>query len=125
MSFVSRSAISFYFSHRTHIAQEVDRLDKIQPFLEAAGYGTVYASGPLKKHGCLVAFRADKYERAGAQVVLYDSAERGASHRTKNIGSLVALHERGLADRGLVVATTHLFWHPAFVGLAKLPQCTY
>jgi RNA exonuclease NGL2 len=101
-----------YPSSRLTDVQEVDRLEKIQPFLEAAGYAYVYASGPLKKHGCLIAFRKDKYESIGESVVQYDAADRGASFRTKNIGSIVALRERN-ADFGLFVATTHLFWHPS------------
>lgn len=95
------------------------------PFICAAGYDHVYVSGPNKKHGCLIAFDRVKYENVGARVVQYDEEDvrqsndehtrHGSTHRTKNIGSIVALMERSQPGRGLVVATTHLFWHPAYV----------
>lgn len=104
--------------------QEVDRTEKLFPQLEKAGYAWVYAAGPRKKHGCLVAYRNDTYQCARQKVVAYDDQEvrmegdeqarRGSSFRTKNIGSLVALRRLG-GDNGVIVATTHLFWHPACV----------
>jgi RNA exonuclease NGL2 len=93
----------------------VDRLEKIQPYLEAAGYDMVYASGPRKKHGCMIAFRKDKFQNAGERIVYMDDAEKGASFKTKNIGSLVALRDLSAEGRGVVVSTTHLFWHPSSV----------
>jgi RNA exonuclease NGL2 len=92
----------------------VDRLDKIEPYLKAAGYGMVYACGPRKKHGCLIAFDASQYELVAEKVIHMDTAEAGASFRTKNIGSLVAIRSRK-NDWGLILATTHLFWHPSSV----------
>ncbi|KAI0375399.1 Endonuclease/exonuclease/phosphatase [Pilatotrama ljubarskyi] len=112
-------------SHQADICclQEVDRTEKLFPELEKAGYAWVYAAGPRKKHGCLVAFRKDKYECVRQRVVTYDdqevreegeeNARRGSSFRTKNIGSIVALRRVGTEDDGVIVATTHLFWHPA------------
>ncbi|KAI0361188.1 Endonuclease/exonuclease/phosphatase [Trametes cingulata] len=112
-------------SHKADICclQEVDRTEKLFPELEKAGYAWVYAAGPRKKHGCLIAFRKDKYECVRQKVVLYDEQEvreegeekarRGSSFRTKNIGSIVALRKLDGEDDGVIVATTHLFWHPA------------
>ena len=109
----------------TH-TQEVDRAEKLFPQLEDAGYAWVYAAGPRKKHGCLIAYRKDAYQCVRQKVVAYDEQEvrlegdeqarRGSSFRTKNIGSLVALR-RVREDDGMVIATTHLFWHPAYVGV--------
>lgn len=106
--------------------QEVDRTEKLFPQLEKAGYAWVYAAGPRKKHGCLIAYRKDAYHCVRQTVVAYDDQEvrsegdekarRGSSFRTKNIGSLAALH-RLRGDDGVIVATTHLFWHPAYVGV--------
>ncbi|KAK7463675.1 RNA exonuclease ngl2, variant 2 [Stygiomarasmius scandens] len=103
--------------------QEVDRLEKLLPVLEKAGYSHRYASGPRKKHGCLIAFKKDTYEEVGLRLVHYDDEEirsegsdiarKGASFRTKNIGHIVALRNNK-DDFGLVVATTHLFWHPRY-----------
>ncbi|KAI8981271.1 Endonuclease/exonuclease/phosphatase [Trametes punicea] len=112
-------------SHNADICclQEVDRTEKLFPELEKAGYAWVYAAGPRKKHGCLIAFRKGVYECVRERVVTYDDQEireegeelarRGSSFRTKNIGSLVALRRRDSDKDGVVVATTHLFWHPA------------
>ncbi|OSD03572.1 Endonuclease/exonuclease/phosphatase [Trametes coccinea BRFM310] len=112
-------------SHNADICclQEVDRTEKLFPELEKAGYAWVYAAGPRKKHGCLIAFRKDAYECVRERVVTYDDEEvredggqqarRGSSFRTKNIGSLVALRRVGADGDGVIVATTHLFWHPA------------
>ncbi|KAI0652266.1 Endonuclease/exonuclease/phosphatase [Trametes meyenii] len=115
-------------SHKADICclQEVDRTEKLFPELRKAGYAWVYAVGPRKKHGCLIAFRKDAYECVRQRVVAYDDqdvredgsapqARRGSSFRTKNIGSLVALRKLGAGSEGdgVIVATTHLFWHPA------------
>ncbi|TBU34516.1 Endonuclease/exonuclease/phosphatase [Dichomitus squalens] len=113
-------------SHNATICclQEVDRTEKLFPQLEKPGYFWVYAVGPRKKHGCLIAYRKDAYECVRQKVVVYDeeevraegdgNARRGLSFRTKNIGSLVALRQLGGGDDGIIVATTHLFWHPAY-----------
>ncbi|KAK7058886.1 RNA exonuclease ngl2 [Paramarasmius palmivorus] len=103
--------------------QEVDRLEKLLPVIEQAGYAHVYASGPGKKHGCLIGFKNDSYEVVGQRLVQYDEQEvhsegernfrLGSSFRTKNIGHIVALKNLR-AENGLIVATTHLFWHPRY-----------
>jgi RNA exonuclease NGL2 len=74
----------------------------------------IYASGPRKKHGCLIAFDRSQYEQIGEKVIHMDTVEIGASFKTKNIGSLVAIQSRK-SDWGILVATTHLFWHPSLV----------
>ncbi|OJT03008.1 hypothetical protein TRAPUB_6351 [Trametes pubescens] len=104
--------------------REVDRTEKLFPELEKAGYDWVFAAGPRKKHGCLIAFRKDAYECVRRRMVAYDdedvrdadteAARRGSSFRTKNIGSLVALRKLRADGDGVIVATTHLFWHPAY-----------
>jgi RNA exonuclease NGL2 len=113
----------------SNLYQEVDRLDKLLPILDSAGYSYTYATGPEKPHGCLIAYRNDMFQSVHAEVVEYDNlqvhhnpefnpdARIGSSHRTKNIGSIVALQWLGsdLQHKGYIVATTHLFWHPAFV----------
>ncbi|KAF7347763.1 Endo/exonuclease/phosphatase domain-containing protein [Mycena venus] len=103
--------------------QEVDSLDKLLPALEAAEYNHHYVSGPGKKHGCLVAFKKT-YEKLEERVIHYDeqhvrsegeeTTRRGSSFRTKNIGSLVALKSLTKEGEGVVIGTTHLFWHPKY-----------
>ncbi|KAI6007331.1 Endonuclease/exonuclease/phosphatase [Pisolithus albus] len=106
--------------------QEADRQDKLFPVLNNAGYSYTYAAGPSKPHGCVVAYKQDMFRIVGKKVVQYDDVEvRGnvtlnprariaSSRRTKNIGSLVALERVGTDRVGYIVATTHLFWHPAY-----------
>ncbi|GBE78233.1 hypothetical protein SCP_0111160 [Sparassis crispa] len=113
-------------SHNAHICclQEVDRTEKLLPILENAGYASVYASGPRKRHGCLIAYRKDMYIHAGEHIVHYDEqdvrdegsekAHIGSSFRTRNIASLVALKQRETQNEGVIVATSHLFWHPSY-----------
>ena len=104
--------------------QEVDRLEKLLPVIEGAGYSHTYAAGPGKKHGCLIAYNKDKFTKVKERVVHYDDEEirtdgddrirRGCSFRTKNIGSLLALKRNDTESNGIIVATTHLFWHPKY-----------
>ena len=109
-----------------HVDQEADRLEKLGPALESAGYAFVYSAGPRKKHGCVIAYKRAIYEKAFERTVLYDDAvvrpdgkteqaQHGASFRTRNIGLIVALKRIGADDAAAVVlATTHLFWHPKY-----------
>jgi RNA exonuclease NGL2 len=103
----------------------VDRLEHLSPVLEQAGYSSAYATGPGKQHGCLIAYK-NKYNRVNELIIEYDkqevreesshpAARIGSSRVTKNIGFMVALAEAGADSQGVIVATTHLFWHPALV----------
>ncbi|KAH8120388.1 Endonuclease/exonuclease/phosphatase [Phellopilus nigrolimitatus] len=105
--------------------QEVDRLEKLGPVLSSAGYSFAYSSGPRKKHGCAIAFRTDVYKKVAEQTVFYDEAElhsegptaqfrKGSSFRTRNIGFIIALERLSAEDQHIIVATTHLFWHPRY-----------
>jgi RNA exonuclease NGL2 len=92
--------------------------------LDQAGYSHVYASGPHKLHGCLIAFKTNLYTLESHKTIYYDDQDiphagsespcRGSSFRTKNIASLVALRLNRNTAQGIVVATTHLFWHPRY-----------
>lgn len=111
-------------SHNANIMclQEVDRLEKLLPVLENAGYLHTYAAGPRKKHGCLIAYGEEQYTKVHERVIRYDDQDirtnsepktrRGSSFRTKNIGFMAALKRKGTDEEGVIVATTHLFWHP-------------
>ncbi|EKM83805.1 hypothetical protein AGABI1DRAFT_51286, partial [Agaricus bisporus var. burnettii JB137-S8] len=104
--------------------QEVDRLEKVLPILDKAGYSHRYAAGKDKKHGCLIAFKRQRFEQIHERVVFYDDqtvrdatderAQRGHSFRTKNIGLILALRNQHDPTCGIIVATTHLFWHPKY-----------
>ncbi|KAF8168012.1 Endonuclease/exonuclease/phosphatase [Crassisporium funariophilum] len=104
--------------------QEVDRLEVLLPALEKAGYGHIYGSGPMKKHGCLIAFKNDLYSLVADKLIFYDDqwvsvheqgqARTGGTRKTRNVGLLVSLQSKTGEKEGLVVATTHLFWHPKY-----------
>ncbi|KAJ3844895.1 Endonuclease/exonuclease/phosphatase [Lentinula raphanica] len=103
--------------------QALDRLEKLVPVIESANYAHRYAAGPNKKHGCLIAFKQDYYEEVGSKLILYDEQKVrdqeginscGGTFRTRNIGHIVALKHKQ-RNEGVVVATTHLFWHPKYV----------
>jgi RNA exonuclease NGL2 len=110
----------------SELHQEVDRLEKLIPILEAACYSHFYVSGPEKQHGCLIAWDKCKYRKVSERALYYDEQEvrqdggerarRGSSFQTKNIGALVALESlRAQGEtEGCIVATTHLFWHPRY-----------
>jgi len=113
-------------AHIMHpILQEVDRLEKLIPVLEEAGYGHVYAAAPRKKHGCLIGFRKDSLVVRDQFVLHYDDIDarphgaepsgKALSFRTRNVANVVALEKVGQPNEGYVVATTHLFWHPSSV----------
>lgn len=119
--------VATHAHHLLSAPQEVDRLEKLIPVLEEAKYGHVYAAGPRKKHGSLVAFRKDSYKAHEHIVLCYDdidvrpdgseASRKGLSFRTKNVANVVALEKVGGLDEGYIVATTHLFWHPSSVAL--------
>ncbi|KAI0348504.1 Endonuclease/exonuclease/phosphatase [Trametopsis cervina] len=113
--------------------QELDQTQKIFPLLDQSGYSYVYKTGPKKKHGSLIAFKKGIYTEVGKRTVEFDlqtvrpalsansgddilneRAARGSSFFTKNIGNLVALRRNSDERDGIVVATTHLFWHPRY-----------
>jgi len=105
--------------------QEVDRLEKLLPVLADAGYSHTYAAGPGKKHGCLIAYGKDKFTKVDERVIHYDNEEirqdgnekarRGSSIRSTNIGFMSALRRNDTKTKGVIVATTHLFWHAKYV----------
>ncbi|KIK71097.1 hypothetical protein GYMLUDRAFT_66309 [Collybiopsis luxurians FD-317 M1] len=106
--------------------QEVDRLEKLLPVLSAAGYTHRFASAPNKKHGCLIAFK--NYTELDRRVIAYDDERirgdeegvnlQGSSFRTRNIAHVLAL-KHSQSDKGIIVATTHLFWHPKLVPITS------
>lgn len=113
--------------------QEVDRLESHAETLAQAGYSYVFDKGyPQKQHGLMLAWRSSGPGPASAnsqtsrlqfeekplaqKTFFYDDAEispgRTASSRiTRNI-ALFAAVKRKDAEQGVILATTHLFWHP-------------
>lgn len=96
--------------------QEVDRLDFVRTGVPQ--YEVVQATGVGKLHGLVVLYKSAKYDVHVQQAVSLDEellspeaegevAQRGVSRRTRNMGLIVALKEKG-KESGIVIATTHL-----------------
>ncbi|KAF8622890.1 hypothetical protein AX15_006655 [Amanita polypyramis BW_CC] len=104
--------------------QEVDRLDKLVPVLEQAQYSYHYGAGVGKKHGCLIAYKRKMYAKLSDRLVDYDEEEirahgnerarQGRSFWTRNVGIVVTLKSTDDSGWGIIIATTHLFWHPKY-----------
>ncbi|EST05715.1 Endonuclease/exonuclease/phosphatase [Kalmanozyma brasiliensis GHG001] len=109
--------------------QEVDRMDVHGETMRKDGFSYVYEKGyRQKQHGLLVAWRKDLFgETASKQLTIDLDAENVApageevrtacSRVTRNVGLVVALRLQskdgeGASSPGLIVGTTHLFWHP-------------
>lgn len=104
--------------------QEVDRMDVHGETMTNDGFSYIYEKGyRQKQHGLLVAWRRDLFgEKAHRQLTIDLDAESVASTNepvrtacsrvTRNIGLFVALCTASASSPGLIVATTHLFWHP-------------
>ena len=121
--------------------KELDQKEKIFPFLDHSGYSYTFKAGPKKKHGSLVAYRKETFTEVENRTIEYDlqtmrtqeatnqmpldeGATRGISFFTKNIGNLVALKRNDTEKDGVIVATTHLFWHPRCVYDSTLTTIT-
>lgn len=123
--------------------QEVDRIDLVLPNLpEGFRYSSVRANGPGKLHGLVILFREDRFRVKEKKVVNYDLSEisalddsaspsdlatdatpnqkqsrrkaRGGTRLTRNIGLIVSLERIDKPGSGVIIATTHLFWHPQY-----------
>jgi RNA exonuclease NGL2 len=103
------------------VDKEVDRRDQLLPTFHEAGFSESFGCGPGKKHGCMILHRSSRYTKIAQRVIFYDEEPVrrhedevnafGLTHRTRNIGLLVALQDGANPAAPVVVATTHLFWH--------------
>lgn len=124
--------------------QEVDRVETHTATLSKAGYSHLYAKGyAQKQHGLMLAWRSSSRRQgakpplfeekpAASRIVYLDDEEvapgrTGCSRVTRNIGIVAALpfvkeDAQPAADPGgIILATTHLFWHPMH-GYERLRQ---
>jgi RNA exonuclease NGL2 len=117
------------------IIKEVDRLDVLLKSLAPGKYEHAFASGRGKKHGLAVLYKQDLFVNHAEKVIYYDEEDvrdghlqgqsldeaayirwrRGMTRTTRNIGFIVALRNTKDPASGYIVATTHLFWHPAYI----------
>lgn len=98
--------------------QEVDK-DKAETFwketLGKLGLEMVFTTAQGKMHGNIIAFNAKLFSVTDSTVIDYDKIEPEGLPKqiaSRNTGVVVALKKNSSPDSGLVVATTHMFWHP-------------
>lgn len=117
--------------------QEVDSMNELGPAIQKLGYAYEYERGYTnKKHGLMIAWRRKHGDRPSFEApilkrVLYldDMAPWGSevegsslTRITRNIAMIMALPFSG-REGGIVVVTTHLFWHPRY-GYERVRQAT-
>ncbi|WVQ76964.1 hypothetical protein IAR50_006643 [Cryptococcus sp. DSM 104548] len=107
--------------------QECDKLSEIVASLPKHDF--IKGTGPYKSHGLVILYNTLKFSAPHSELVhldfedLHPSSEptddlqemkrrKGGSRQTKNVGLIAGL--RGKDGSGIVVATTHLFWHPMY-----------
>ena len=108
--------------------QEVDSINEIAPSIRQAGFDFVYERGyEEKKHGLMIMWKTKASTRATFEspvwkkVVRLDDVDKwgdtvdgpSLSRCTRNILLIVALPFSS-GPGGIIVATTHLFWHPRY-----------
>ncbi|TIA96521.1 hypothetical protein E3P94_03251 [Wallemia ichthyophaga] len=99
--------------------QEVDQLEALKDCLPrhkyASCFGTQNDNATPKKHG-LVIFYRDSFTLVHSKAVSYDEHPKWPlSRKTNNVGLIAVLSTGDEPSDGIIIATTHLFWHPAFV----------
>ncbi|KAK9464920.1 Endonuclease/exonuclease/phosphatase [Lipomyces arxii] len=114
-----------YYDADLMCLQEVDlaHLDTVyKPKMANLGYDTMYHCGERKNHGLLICWKNSVFGLVDSAVVDYDNdtgydpADQSGvltvpQTKTRNVGLIVALKFKA-GDHGLVIGTTHLFWHP-------------
>ncbi|KAI9281065.1 Endonuclease/exonuclease/phosphatase [Sporodiniella umbellata] len=95
--------------------QEVDNFDTVyQEALSKLGYDTVYYHHASKKHGCVIAFKRNKFKQVQYKEVDYNTDPLCApSTMTGNVAQVVALEYTSKPNIGFVVGNTHLYWRPS------------
>lgn len=109
----------------------MDRLEDHLPKLEKHYECSSFIGYENKNHGLLIAWKPELFTKVGessgrldemsCQVVggtskaesgLSSRAEIGLSRSTRNVFNFVALEKKDTEGKGIIVGTTHLFWHP-------------
>lgn len=98
--------------------QEIDA-DKVDSFwkpeLAKIGLETRFMTFEGKRHGNIIAFNDRLFSFVVEKLVNYDEIETPGAEKqfnTRNTGMLIALKAKGYEDYGIVLGTSHMFWHP-------------
>ncbi|WVN89186.1 uncharacterized protein L203_104402 [Cryptococcus depauperatus CBS 7841] len=112
--------------------QECDMLPALLPSLP--NHTPITAAGPGKSHGLVILYNNSIFTQLSSKVIHLDfenlidnhpdgnsmettalmKRARASSRYTKNIALLAALSSNTNPKNGVIVATTHLFWHPKY-----------
>nr|ODN96642.1 hypothetical protein L204_03351 [Cryptococcus depauperatus CBS 7855] len=112
--------------------QECDMLPALLPSLP--DHTPITAAGPGKSHGLVILYNNSIFTQFSFKVIHLDfenlndnhpdgssmettalmKRARASSRYTKNIALLAALSSNANPKNGVIVATTHLFWHPKY-----------
>ncbi|CED84893.1 Transcriptional effector CCR4-related protein [Phaffia rhodozyma] len=110
--------------------QEVDRLESLIPHIPT--HKVTKAKGHRKRHGLVILHRDALFEKLAEKTIYLDELEprdsateaeaegkppawkRGGTRETKNIGLLACLKRKN-GKGGVIVCTTHTFWHPMYL----------
>uniref|UniRef100_A0A060TH88 ARAD1D36850p n=1 Tax=Blastobotrys adeninivorans TaxID=409370 RepID=A0A060TH88_BLAAD len=98
--------------------QEVDanRVSSFwSPELEKLGMECQFTTFPGKAHGQIIAFNKKIFRPFAGSLFKYDEIESGKAPRqcpTRNTGMVLALEFADAPGKGVVIGTTHMFWHP-------------
>lgn len=98
--------------------QEIDA-DKVDSFwkpeLAKIGLEAHFMTFPDKRHGNIIAFNSQLFSFVTQELVNYDEIETPGAEKqfnTRNTGMLVALKAKDKEGFGIVLGTSHMFWHP-------------
>lgn len=98
------------------VCQEVDaeKYNWWNEFLSKHGYDSVFSTYEGKNHGLMCAWKKDMFEFENKQAIEYDHVimeNLPVQFKTRNTGLIVQL-KHAVTAKTIIVATTHLFWHP-------------
>lgn len=102
--------------------QEVDVNCDLVTTMKKSGYTTHFHHHPLKRHGLLIAYKLDLFTTENYRFIDFDDGYKLVKlvASTGNVGQILQLKFRPtvveqypyLANRSVLVGTTHLYWHP-------------
>ena len=106
-----------YYSPTILCLQEVDLAfydSFYDPLLRRLGYQNIIASGDGKLHGLVIAAKISTFDLEYWNCIKLDSVSRSSRPvlATNNIAIIAALRLKANRAKGVLLATTHLFWHP-------------
>lgn len=137
----NRSQVLFSeFKHYDSDIMCLQELDFIQynsfwkPEFKKLGYSSEYYRADDKNHGVAIFYKKTMFQAKHSRYINYDKVDTGdvkSSTETRNVGILVNLefseevikNNPTLSRSGIIVGTTHLFWHP--YGTAERTRQTY